>query len=266
MANVTGLLPSTGELSEIAEKLDRIARLIELDATEELSETDLLAGVLVLRCLRDKLQEDERRVISAARRRKITWSRLAVAMELGSRQAAERRYLQLRTDLDELAGRRLTQQNRIEFARDQRGRRAERAWATNHATEIRALALRLLQLPDLQGRADRSLSVQKSHVFEVRSAEHAGQPLPDGPVPAVWPVRLREAFEADAALQAASKENDVPLPAARLKATVVADAIHQLSGLLATAANPANIELRDQEDLGHAIAELYTKEGAPALP
>ncbi|MCX4537953.1 hypothetical protein [Streptomyces sp. NBC_01669] len=110
----------------------------------------------MIRALREKLLEDERRFIVAARRKRVTWARLADALELRSRQAAERRYPQLRTDIDKLNGSALTQQARIEYARDQRDRLAERAWAVNNASEIRELAERLLNVPDLQDRADRS--------------------------------------------------------------------------------------------------------------
>ncbi|WP_406361001.1 hypothetical protein [Streptomyces sp. NBC_01579] len=152
MGKLTGLLSPTGTLGEIAGKYDEVTTLVELDATDDLTETDLLASLLVIRALREKLLEDERRFIAAARRKKVTWARLADALKLRSRQAAERRYLQLRTDIDELNGSALTQQERIEYARDQRDRLAERAWAVNNASEIRELAERLLNVPDLQDR------------------------------------------------------------------------------------------------------------------
>ncbi|MFE2095142.1 hypothetical protein [Streptomyces sp. NPDC059460] len=184
-------------------KYDEVTTLVELDATDDLTETDLLASLLVIRALREKLLEDERRYIAAARRKKVTWARLADALELRSRQAAERRYLQLRTDIDELNGSALTQQERIECARDQRDRLAERAWAVNNASEIRELAERLLNVPDLQDRADRSASAQRTHETAVRSAEQAGMPLPEKAAGTAWPSRLRDAFDADAALQEA---------------------------------------------------------------
>ncbi|MFB9573735.1 hypothetical protein ACFFTL_15790, partial [Streptomyces yanii] len=179
MGKLTGLLSPTGTLGEIAGKYDEVTTLVELDASDDLTETDLLASLLVIRALREKLLEDERRFIAAARRKKVTWARLADALELRSRLAAERRYLQLRTDIDELNGSALTQQERIEYARDQRDRLAGRAWAVNNASEIRELAERLLNVPDLQDRADRSASAQRTHETAVRSAEQAGMPLPE---------------------------------------------------------------------------------------
>lgn len=267
MANVSGTLPPTGTLSEVAEKYDEIAKLVELDAADELTETDLLAGLLVIRALREKLTEDERRLIAAARRKKVTWARLAEALELRSRQAAERRYLQLRTDMDELHGSPLTQHERIEYTRDQRDRRAERTWAVSNTTVIRELARRLLDLPDLQTRADRSVGAQKTHDTALRSAVHAGTPPPETARSVPWPKRLQEAYDADTALQeGAVAQGASDLNPARLKATRVANSIHQLSGLLATAANPENVDLADQRDLQTAVAALFAHQCRFTLP
>ncbi|MFE4801035.1 hypothetical protein ACFRFL_40115 [Streptomyces sp. NPDC056708] len=267
MGKLTGLLSPTGTLGEIAGKYDEVTTLVELDATDDLTETDLLASLLVIRALREKLLEDERRFIAAARRKNVTWARLADALELRSRQAAERRYLQLRTDIDELNGSALTQQERIEYARDQRDRLAERAWAVNNASEIRELAERLLNVPDLQDRADRSASAQRTHATAVRSAEQAGMPLPEKAASTAWPSRLRDAFDADAALQGApAAQGASDLNPARLKATLGANAIHQLSGLLGNAASPDNVDLTDQGDLGPAITALFAQQDRPTLP
>ncbi|WP_319705375.1 hypothetical protein [Streptomyces sp. ME02-6979.5a] len=252
-----GVLPPTGTLGEIAEKYDGIAKLVELDVDDDLTETGLLASLLVIRSLREKLQEDERRLIAAARRKKVTWTRLADALELRSRQAAERRFLQLRSDFDESAGAQLTQQSRIDFARDQRSRRAERDWAIQHADEIRHLAHRLLHVPDVQQRADRSASARRAHATAVRSAEQAGAPMPQA-LPAKWPARLRALFDEDVALLVAPAELSASdLDPGRLKTTRVANSVHQLSGALENAASPDNIDLTDQEGLGPAIAALF---------
>ncbi|MFF2517895.1 hypothetical protein [Streptomyces sp. NPDC058086] len=50
-------------------KYDRIHGCLQAGLTEDLTETELLAGLLVVRALRDKLLEDEARLIAAARRR-----------------------------------------------------------------------------------------------------------------------------------------------------------------------------------------------------
>ncbi|WP_097992330.1 hypothetical protein [Streptomyces sp. f51] len=267
MANVTGPHPPTGTLGEVAEKYDKIAKLVELDAADDLTETDLLAGTLVIRALREKLAEDERRLIAAARRKKVTWARLAEALELRSRQAAERRYLQLRTDMDELRGSALTQEERIEYARDQRDRRAERAWAVSNTTAIRELARRLLDVPDLQARADRSVTAQKQHEAALRGALHAGTQMRQAAVSMPWPKRLREAYDADTELQRApAVQGASDLNPARLKATRGANSIHQLSGLLATAANPENVDLADQGDLQQAVVALFAHQDPFTLP
>ncbi|MFI6125422.1 hypothetical protein ACIBCU_37895 [Streptomyces sp. NPDC051064] len=264
---MSGPLPPTGTLSEVADKYDEIAKLVELDAADELPETDLLASILVIRALREKLAEDERRLIAAARRKKVTWARLAEALELRSRQAAERRYLQLRTDMDELHGSTLTQQERIGYARDQRDRRAERAWAVSNATAIRELAQRLLNVTDLQVRADRSITAQKTHDTALRSAIQTGTPLPEAALSMPWPKRLREAYEADIALQdAPAAQGASDLNPDRLKATRVANSIHQLSGLLANAANPENVDLADQGDLQPAVTALFAHQDRFTLP
>ncbi|NYS17289.1 hypothetical protein HFP43_00390 [Streptomyces sp. SJ1-7] len=253
-----GVLLPTGTLGEVAEKYDGIAKLVELDADAYLSETGLLASLLVIRSLREKLQEDERRLIAAARRKKVTWTRLADALELRSRQAAERRYLQLRSDFDESAGMQLTQQNRIDFARDQRSRRTERDWAVQHADEIRNLAHRLLHVPDLQERANCSTAARRAHATAVRSAEQAGAPLPKAPLSVKWPKRLKALFDEDKVLLIAPMELSASdLDPGRLKATRVANSIHQLAGALENAASAESIDLADQEGLGLAIAMLF---------
>ncbi|MET9205390.1 hypothetical protein ABZW38_09535 [Streptomyces bacillaris] len=255
---LAGVFEPTGTLGEVAEKYDAIAKLVELDEDKKITDTELLASLLVIRALREKLQEDERRLIAAARRKKVTWARLAEALELRSRQAAERRYLQLRSDLDEHAGSPLTQQSRIDYARDQRSRQIERDWAVQRGNEIRQLAQRLLQVPDLQERADRSLLARRAHATAVRSAEQAGTPLPEGPEPMMWPNRLRELFERDAALLVAPAEHSASdLDPSRLKATRVANSVHQLSGALESASSPEGVDLADQEDLQQAIARLF---------
>jgi hypothetical protein len=263
LSNVPGVYAPTGRLKEIAEKYDEATRLLELDATEDLDETDLLAGLLIIRALREKLIEDERRFIAAARQRKITWARLADALEVGSRQAAERRYLQLRTDLDEISGDSLTQHERVEYARDQRDRLAERAWAVEHADEIRTVAADLLALADLQRRADGSPRAHKAHSAAKRDAEQEGLPLPV-PTPARWPIRLREAFDHCAALVArASRQGASDLGTRLPKSGGVAHAIHQMSGLVANAADPDIVDLTDHPALAARITALYGQPDPP---
>jgi len=88
----------------------------------------VLAALLVIRALRDKLDRSEHDLISLAREWKITWQRIADALEMRSRQAAERRHLlqlsRARPRLGAPAPR--TQSERVERERDRRGR-----WAPN---------------------------------------------------------------------------------------------------------------------------------------
>ncbi|MGW4231192.1 hypothetical protein ACWEF9_18160 [Streptomyces sp. NPDC004980] len=169
--------------------------------------------------------------------------------------------------MDELHGSTLTQQERIEYARDQRDRRAERAWAVSNAATIRELSQRLLNVPGLQARADHSLSAQKAHAAAKRSAVHTGTAPPEAAVSMPWPRPLREAYDADAALQEApAVQGASDLNPARLKATRVANVIHQMSGLLANAANPENVDLADQGDLQPAVTALFAHQGRFALP
>ncbi|MGW2063821.1 hypothetical protein OG830_40170 [Streptomyces sp. NBC_00121] len=52
MGKLTGLLSPTGTLGEIAGKYDEVTTLVELDATDDLTETDLLARRCARNCLR----------------------------------------------------------------------------------------------------------------------------------------------------------------------------------------------------------------------
>ncbi|WP_328884754.1 hypothetical protein [Streptomyces sp. NBC_00299] len=254
---VPGLVAPTGYLSDIAAKYDRMQRHLEAEASEALTETELLAGLLVVRALRDKLLEDEVRLIGAARRRKVTWARIAHAIEVRSRQAAERRFLQLRSDIDDLHGSVLTQHERVAYARDQRERRAERSWTVDHAAEIQTLAHQLLSLTDLQSRADHSPRALKAHHDAVHEAELAGLPAPSLPR-SPWPERLRAAAEDNADIRASPLiQSASDLNGARLKATRVADAIHLLYGLVTHAADPGNVDLTDLPELEAAAAALY---------
>ncbi|MFH9968577.1 hypothetical protein ACH4PR_46030 [Streptomyces mirabilis] len=253
---VPGLLPPSGHLGDIAAKYDRIHGCLLAGLTEDLTETELLAGLLVVRALRDKLLEDEARLIAAARRRKITWVRIGRALEVRSRQAAERRFLQLRTDIDDLHGSPLTQHERVAYARDQRERHAERSWTIEHASRIRALAQRLLAFDDLQERADRSPRALQEHRTGVREAQLAGS-APPALARSPWPDRLREAVTDDSALQKTPPvQSASDLDGSRLKATRVASSIHQLFGLVIHAADPGSVDLADSPDLAAAIASL----------
>ncbi|PJN36648.1 hypothetical protein CG747_32485 [Streptomyces sp. CB02959] len=255
-APVNRLAPS-GSLGEVAAKYDQLLQLIELDATADIEETDLLAALLVIRTLRDKLQLDEGRMLGAARRKKVTWARLATALEVRNRQSAERRYLQLRADMDEARGVPMVQSERVEFIRAQRDRRLERRWAWEHSQEIVALSRRLAAVPDLQRRADRAQRAALRADQAARAARgRAGSPSPArGPMP--WPKLLLE----NLAVHDKAAETE-------LTAVQHTDVIHALFGLIGNACRPNSISLPDYEDLVHDIRRLYRSAGdaAPRAP
>ncbi|GAA0490900.1 hypothetical protein ABZ951_23360 [Streptomyces sp. NPDC046215] len=259
-----GMYDFRGRLEEIARKYDDITRIAELGFVDKTTDTDLLAALLVIRKLRDKLLLDEGRLIWAARQRKVTWARLAGALELGSRQSAERRYLQLRTDGlgadgDSGGG---TQSERVENARDQRSRHAERKWAARNAHEIRTLARQLAAVPDLQERADRSRAARLINETAVQDADLAGRDRPQ-PIRMQWPDRLREALEADAAhCGAGPVQGASDIDTARLKTMGEAGNAHRLFGLIGYAADPDAADLADHAELIARITGLYERAGS----
>ncbi|WP_433274133.1 hypothetical protein ACQPZF_20905 [Actinosynnema sp. CS-041913] len=101
-------------------------------------EGDVLAALVLLRRLRAELAEWEPRLIAAAREQGTSWARLAPALGVASRQAAERRYLRLRADLGDTA------EGRVRAERDRRaGERAVRQWALENAESLRDLGGRV---------------------------------------------------------------------------------------------------------------------------
>ncbi len=99
---------------------------------------DALEALVLLRRLRAELTEWEPRLIEAARGRGASWARLAPALGVASRQAAERRYLRLRQDLGDTA------EGRVRAERDRRaGERAVVAWARENASSLRDLGGRV---------------------------------------------------------------------------------------------------------------------------
>lgn len=239
----------------------------------DIDATSVLAVLLAIRTLRDKLLLDERRLIAAARTLKVPWRRIAAALELKSRQAAERRFLQLRDDLDDLAlsNKNMTQAERVEVARAQRDRGAEYAWAITHASQIIGLALRLASVDDLQQRADESEAARKAHQRAVNGAVFEGQPVPP-PVRMPWPTRLHDAVRNYRAHQRASQEyqtrplpelgEDARPPHGLLLPVSYDRLVHELFGLIGHA---LDIDLHDHTDLAADVQALYAQAG-PASP
>ncbi|MFC0842152.1 hypothetical protein ACFH04_07930 [Streptomyces noboritoensis] len=281
LAKVSGLMSKTGLLAEIAAKYDRLLRLTDLDALDEITDTDLLAALVVIRALRDKLDLDEYQILKAARSRKITWQRLADAEELACRQSAERRYLQLRTDLDEVRGEKMTQSERVEYARALKERGAERQWAFAHRERIVFLARRLSEVADLQTRADRSTHTRQAGKAAVWAAKEAGQDPPP-PARALWPAQLTEALTAeeahrnavpeqtwdeyaDHALQGTPSDGGANEGAVRLTPVQLTTVYHTLFGMIGYALLPDHIDLSDHPELVADIRHTYEQAG-PAAP
>src|SRR5215216_4226760 len=63
---------------------------------DDVTANHVLAALVLLRHLREELTEWEPQLIAAAREQGVSWAQLAPALGVGSRQAAERRYLRLR--------------------------------------------------------------------------------------------------------------------------------------------------------------------------
>jgi hypothetical protein len=255
----------------VAAKYDRVVQLARY-REPDLEETSVLAALLVIRTLRDKLLLDERRLIRASRALKITWSRIGDAMELKSRQAAERRYLQLRDDLDDFASDDLTQAERVEVARAQRDRRTEYIWATTNAASIISLALRLDTVPALQQRADDCPAAHKANQRAANGAVFEGLPAPP-PVRMPWPSRLHDAVQAYRNHQQAVVEyrarpanpdanEDTRPPTGMLAPAAYDRLVHELFGLIGHA---LDIDLHDHADLVAGVQNLYSQAG-PASP
>jgi hypothetical protein len=108
-----------------------------LDDVREGGAADVLAGLEVLRRLREEIAAWEPELITAAREQGASWARIAPALGVTSRQAAERRYLRLRPS----AGGEITGEERVRATRDQRaGDRAVAGWARANSASLRRLA------------------------------------------------------------------------------------------------------------------------------
>lgn len=125
------------EGSRADELLALVARAVRRTTTDGTAGEDTLHALTALHDLRDLLQAWEPRLIEAAREQGVSWSRLAPALGVTSRQAAERRYLRMRGDGDDA----LTREERVQATRDERaGDRAVAAWARDNAAELRQIA------------------------------------------------------------------------------------------------------------------------------
>ncbi|MBA4866193.1 hypothetical protein H1V43_33705 [Streptomyces sp. PSKA54] len=248
---------SPGRLMDVARNYDRICQRAEGVLQPDATESEILAALLAIRMLREKLDHDELKLTTLARTKRITWARIAEWQELSGRQAAERRHLQLgrastRPDGTVPA----TQSERVEYARALRSRRAERQWALSNAPRIRRVAAQLATVEDLQQRVDGS---HEAHIMH--AIRHGKDAPPQNPSrePLVWPKALRECVAEDERFRSAPPPpaDDCLHDPEWQRQQQEADIVHRLLGLIGYAANPRNIELADLPDLVDAIGDLY---------
>jgi hypothetical protein len=135
---------------ESAEARDCVDRVVEaLRRTSEGADAaEALDALETLHRLREQLAAWEPLLIAAAREAGASWARIAPALGVTSRQAAERRYLRLRPGEDTS----LTREERVRAARDERaGDRAVAAWARKNASELRQIAGQVSAVSGLTG-------------------------------------------------------------------------------------------------------------------
>jgi hypothetical protein len=107
--------------------------------------TLVLASLLLLREIRERLAGWETELIETARESGASWSDLAHPLGVASRQAAERRYLRLRPGAAGSTG-----EQRVQATRDRRAaERSVSAWARGNAADLRRLAAEVSMLTDL---------------------------------------------------------------------------------------------------------------------
>ncbi|GAA3029481.1 HSP18 transcriptional regulator [Actinokineospora globicatena] len=115
---------------------------------------DVLAALTLLRHIRDELAGWEPRLIEAARDAGVSWARIAPALGVASRQAAERRYLRVRPDGTTTS----TGEQRVRAERDRRaGDKAVVRWARDNAVLLRRLAAAVSVVDDLDHDGQRSV-------------------------------------------------------------------------------------------------------------
>ena len=116
----------------------------------------VLAALTAIQQLRTMLDEWEPRLIETGRAAGSSWTQLAGALGVSSRQAAERRYLRLRRPEESQPG--TTRDERVQAVRDRRaGDRAVTSWARTNGADLRQLAGQISALTDLGPGAQPSL-------------------------------------------------------------------------------------------------------------
>ncbi|HSE08111.1 MAG TPA: hypothetical protein VLB29_05555 [Nocardioidaceae bacterium] len=120
------------------ESLTRVIEAVRCRSEGEAAdEKKWLEALDALHDLREQLAVWEPLLIEAAREAGASWARIAPALGVTSRQAAERRYLRLRPNKDAA----LTREQRVQATRDERaGDKAVALWARQNASELRQIA------------------------------------------------------------------------------------------------------------------------------
>ncbi|UUV30079.1 HSP18 transcriptional regulator [Amycolatopsis roodepoortensis] len=132
----------------------RSVRDVVAEARSGVAEPErVLAALTALKAVREQLAAWEPELIAAARAGGTSWTALAPALGVASRQAAERRFLRLRpSDGGESTG-----EARVDAERDRRaGDRAVAEWARRNSAILRQLAGQAGALDGLNAKARES--------------------------------------------------------------------------------------------------------------
>ncbi|OLZ58751.1 hypothetical protein [Amycolatopsis keratiniphila] len=132
----------------------RAVRDVVAEARSGVAEQErLLAALAALKEVREQLAAWEPELIAAARAGGTSWTALAPALGVASRQAAERRFLRLRPSVSGES----TGEARVDAERDRRaGDRAVAEWARRNSAILRQLAGQAGALPGLDAEARES--------------------------------------------------------------------------------------------------------------
>jgi hypothetical protein len=192
--------PPHGYWAEVAAAIDRVARVCAPGGTEwdeNASDTDLLAALHAIRQIRADSAGVERDILETARARGTTWDRLAAALGMKDRRAAERRYRRLAEPAYDHGHDTHTQEGRVAATRTERAlQRARRKWVRENAGPIRLAAATVLGTPDLDEHAQAWARAQHHRVHGgPRGRLRATDPLL--PEPPRWPAQLRQAVAGD---------------------------------------------------------------------
>jgi hypothetical protein len=142
-ANTSGQIDAVAELGRIGSAVDTARSA----ASDEPGSAQFLVALALLRQVREQLAVWEPELIDAARANGASWAQLAPALGLGSRQAAERRALRLRTGGEQEA---VTGEQRVVAERDRRAQvRAVDVWARGRSADLRILAAQIGALTGL---------------------------------------------------------------------------------------------------------------------